>query len=136
MEKTKNEPMKFVRTLKIEKKDDKGACIYQTLLSYEPNGLNAMYVVVSSSRLFISQPEGEQPAPNYDVPPDFKRYEVNETMVFKSNSEGDFEGSDDIDVWYPATKSLVDMRKFAETSFGQLLSIATEGKEGAEEPPF
>ena len=95
-----------------------------------------MHVVVSSSRLFISQPEGDQPAPNYDLPPDFKRYEVNETMVFKSNSEGDFEGSDDIDVWYPATKSLVDMRKFAETSFGQLLSIATEGKEGAEEPPF
>jgi hypothetical protein len=28
------------------------------------------------------------------------------------------------------------MRKFAETGFGQLLSIATEGKEGAEEPPF
>ena len=136
MEETKNEPMKFVRTLKNEKKDDKGSWIYQTLWSYEPDGLNAMYVVVSSSRLFTSQPEGDQPAPNYDVPPDFKRYEVNETMVFKSNSEGDFEGSDDIDVWYPATKSLVDMRKFAETSFGQLLSIATEGKEGAEEPPF
>ena len=123
MEETKNEPMKFVRTLKNEKMDDKGSWIYQTLWSYEPEGLNAMYVVVSSSRLRVPEQTDE-------------RYEVNETMVFKSNSEGDFEGSDDIDVWYPATKSLVDMRKFAETSFGQLLSIATEGKQGAEEPPF
>ena len=123
MEKTKNEPMKFVRTLKNEKMDDKGSWIYQTLWSYEPEGLNAMHVVVSSSRLRVSEQTDE-------------RYEVNETMVFKSNSEGDFEGSDDIDVWYPATKNLVDMRKFAETSFGQLLSIATSGKQGAEEPPF
>ena len=123
MEKTKNEPMKFVRTLKNEKMDDKGSWIYQTLWSYEPDGLNAMHVVVSSSRMRVPEQTDE-------------RYEVNETMVFKSNSEGDFEGSDDIDVWYPATKSLVDMRKFAETGFGQLLSIATEGKEGAEEPPF
>ena len=123
MEKTKNEPMKFVKTLKNEKMDDKGSWIYQTLWSYEPEGLNAMYVVVSSSRMRVPEQTDE-------------RYEVNETMVFKSNSEGDFEGSDDIDVWYPATKSLVDMRKFAETGFGQLLSIATEGKEGAEEPPF
>ena len=123
MEETKNEPMKFVRTLKNEKMDDKGSWIYQTLWSYEPEGLNAMHVVVSSSRMRVPEQTDE-------------RYEVNETMVFKSNSEGDFEGSDDIDVWYPATKSLVDMRKFAETSFGQLLSIATEGKEGAEEPPF
>ena len=123
MEKTKNEPMKFVRTLKNEKMDDKGSWIYQTLWSYEPEGLNAMHVVVSSSRLRVPEQTDE-------------RYEVNETMVFKSNSEGDFEGSDDIDVWYPATKSLVDMRKFAETSFGQLLSIATSGEQGAEEPPF
>ena len=123
MEKTKNEPMKFVRTLKNEKMDDKGSWIYQTLWSYEPEGLNAMYVVVSSSRMRVPEQTDE-------------RYEVNETMVFKSNSEGDFEGSDDIDVWYPATNSLVDMRKFAETSFGQLLSIATSGKQGAEEPPF
>ena len=123
MEETKNEPMKFVRTLKNKKMDDKGSWIYQTLWSYEPDGLNAMYVVVSSSRMRVPEQTDE-------------RYEVNETMVFKSNSEGDFQGSDDIDVWYPATKSLVDMRKFAETSFGQLLSIATEGKEGAEEPPF
>ena len=123
MEETKNEPMKFVRTLKNEKMDDKGSWIYQTLWSYEPEGLNAMHVVVSSSRMRVPEQTDE-------------RYEVNETMVFKSNSEGDFEGSDDIDVWYPATKSLVDMRKFAETGFGQLLSIATEGKEGAEEPPF
>ena len=123
MEETKNEPMKFVRTLKNKKMDDKGSWIYQTLWSYEPEGLNAMYVVVSSSRLRVPEQTDE-------------RYEVNETMVFKSNSEGDFEGSDDIDVWYPATKSLVDMRKFAETSFGQLLSIATSGKQGAEEPPF
>ena len=122
MEKTKNEPMKFVRTLKNEKMDDKGSWIYQTLWSYEPEGLNAMHVVVSSSRMRVKQTD--------------ERYEVNETMVFKSNSEGDFEGSDDIDVWYPATKSLVDMRKFAETSFGQLLSLATSGKQGAEEPPF
>ena len=123
MEKTKNEPMKFVRTLKNEKMDDKGSWIYQTLWSYEPDGLNAMHVVVSSSRMRVPEQTDE-------------RYEVNETMVFKSNSEGDFEGSDDIDVWYPATKSLVDMRKFAETSFGQLLSLATSGKQGAEEPPF
>ena len=123
MEETKNEPMKFVRTLKNEKMDDKGSWIYQTLWSYEPEGLNAMYVVVSSSRMRVPEQTDE-------------RYEVNETMVFKSNSEGDFEGSDDIDVWYPATKSLVDMRKFAETSFGQLLSLATSGKQGAEEPPF
>ena len=123
MEETKNEPMKFVRTLKNEKMDDKGSWIYQTLWSYEPEGLNAMHVVVSSSRLRVSEQTDE-------------RYEVNETMVFKSNSEGDFQGSDDIDVWYPATKNLVDMRKFAETGFGQLLSIATEGKQGAEEPPF
>ena len=123
MEETKNEPMKFVRTLKNEKMDDKGSWIYQTLWSYEPEGLNAMHVVVSSSRMRVPEQTDE-------------RYEVNETMVFKSNSEGDFEGSDDIDVWYPATKSLVDMRKFAETGFGQLLSIATEGKQGAEEPPF
>ena len=123
MEETKNEPMKFVRTLKNEKMDDKGSWIYQTLWSYEPEGLNAMHVVVSSSRMRVPEQTDE-------------RYEVNETMVFKSNSEGDFEGSDDIDVWYPATKNLVDMRKFAETGFGQLLSIATEGKEGAEEPPF
>ena len=123
MEKTKNEPMKFVRTLKNEKMDDKGSWIYQTLWSYEPEGLNAMHVVVSSSRMRVPEQTDE-------------RYEVNETMVFKSNSEGDFQGSDDIDVWYPATKSLVDMRKFAETSFGQLLSIATSGKQGAEEPPF
>ena len=123
MEETKNEPMKFVRTLKNEKMDDKGSWIYQTLWSYEPEGLNAMYVVVSSSRMRVPEQTDE-------------RYEVNETMVFKSNSEGDFQGSDDIDVWYPATKSLVDMRKFAETSFGQLLSLATSGKEGAEEPPF
>ena len=122
MEETKNEPMKFVRTLKNEKMDDKGSWIYQTLWSYEPDGLNPMHVVVSSSRMRVKQTD--------------ERYEVNETMVFKSNSEGDFEGSDDIDVWYPATKSLVDMRKFAETGFGQLLSIATEGKLGAEEPPF
>jgi|TARA_A100001391_G_scaffold204534_2_gene200569 hypothetical protein len=122
MEETKNEPMKFVRTLKNEKMDDKGSWIYQTLWSYEPDGLNPMHVVVSSSRMRVKQTD--------------ERYEVNETMVFKSNSEGDFEGSDDIDVWYPATKSLVDMRKFAETGFGQLLSIATEGKQGAEEPPF
>ena len=123
MEETKNEPMKFVRTLKNKKMDDKGSWIYQTLWSYEPEGLNAMHVVVSSSRMRVPEQTDE-------------RYEVNETMVFKSNSEGDFEGSDDIDVWYPATKSLVDMRKFAETGFGQLLSIATEGKQGAEEPPF
>ena len=123
MEETKNEPMKFVRTLKNEKMDDKGSWIYQTLWSYEPEGLNAMHVVVSSSRMRVPEQTDE-------------RYEVNETMVFKSNSEGDFQGSDDIDVWYPATKSLVDMRKFAETGFGQLLSIATKGKEGAEEPPF
>ena len=123
MEETKNEPMKFVRTLKNEKMDDKGSWIYQTLWSYEPEGLNAMYVVVSSSRMRVPEQTDE-------------RYEVNETMVFKSNSEGDFEGSDDIDVWYPATKNLVDMRKFAETGFGQLLSIATSGKQGAEEPPF
>ena len=123
MEETKNEPMKFVRTLKNEKMDDKGSWIYQTLWSYEPEGLNAMHVVVSSSRMRVPEQTDE-------------RYEVNETMVFKSNSEGDFQGSDDIDVWYPATKSLVDMRKFAETGFGQLLSIATEGKQGAEEPPF
>ena len=123
MEKTKNEPMKFVRTLKNEKMDDKGSWIYQTLWSYEPEGLNAMHVVVSSSRMRVPEQTDE-------------RYEVNETMVFKSNSVGDFQGSDDIDVWYPATKSLVDMRKFAETSFGQLLSIATSGKQGAEEPPF
>ena len=123
MEETKNEPMKFVRTLKNEKMDDKGSWIYQTLWSYEPEGLNAMHVVVSSSRMRVPEQTDE-------------RYEVNETMVFKSNSEGDFEGSDDIDVWYPATKSLVDMRKFAETGFGQLLSLATEGKQGAEEPPF
>ena len=123
MEKTKNEPMKFVRTLKNEKMDDKGSWIYQTLWSYEPEGLNAMYVVVSSSRMRVPEQTDE-------------RYEVNETMVFKSNSEGDFQGSDDIDVWYPATKSLVDMRKFAETGFGQLLSIATSGEQGAEEPPF
>ena len=123
MEETKNEPMKFVRTLKNEKMDDKGSWIYQTLWSYEPDGLNAMHVVVSSSRMRVPEQTDE-------------RYEVNETMVFKSNSEGDFQGSDDIDVWYPATKSLVDMRKFAETGFGQLLSIATEGKQGAEEPPF
>ena len=123
MEETKNEPMKFVRTLKNEKMDDKGSWIYQTLWSYEPEGLNAMHVVVSSSRMRVPEQTDE-------------RYEVNETMVFKSNSEGDFEGSDDIDVWYPATKSLVDMRKFAETSFGQLLSLATSGKQGAEEPPF
>ena len=123
MEETKNEPMKFVRTLKNEKMDDKGSWIYQTLWSYEPEGLNAMYVVVSSSRMRVPEQTDE-------------RYEVNETMVFKSNSVGDFQGSDDIDVWYPATKSLVDMRKFAETGFGQLLSIATEGKQGAEEPPF
>ena len=123
MEKTKNEPMKFVRTLKNEKMDDKGSWIYQTLWSYEPEGLNAMHVVVSSSRMRVPEQTDE-------------RYEVNETMVFKSNSEGDFQGSDDIDVWYPATKSLVDMRKFAETGFGQLLSIATSGKQGAEEPPF
>lgn len=123
MEETKNEPMKFVRTLKNEKMDDKGSWIYQTLWSYEPEGLNAMHVVVSSSRMRVPEQTDE-------------RYEVNETMVFKSNSEGDFEGSDDIDVWYPATKSLVDMRKFAETGFGQLLSIATSGKQGAEEPPF
>ena len=122
MEETKNEPMKFVRTLKNEKMDDKGSWIYQTLWSYEPDGLNPMHVVVSSSRMRVKQTD--------------ERYEVNETMVFKSNSEGDFQGSDDIDVWYPATKSLVDMRKFAETGFGQLLSIATEGKQGAEEPPF
>ena len=122
MEKSKNEPMKFVRTLKNERMDDKGSWIYQTLWSYEPEGLNPMHVVVSSSRMRVKQTD--------------ERYEVNETMVFKSNSEGDFEGSDDIDVWYPATKSLVDMRKFAETGFGQLLSIATEGKQGAEEPPF
>ena len=123
MEKTKNEPMKFVRTLKNEKMDDKGSWIYQTLWSYEPEGLNAMHVVVSSSRMRVPEQTDE-------------RYEVNETMVFKSNSVGDFQGSDDIDVWYPATKSLVDMRKFAETGFGQLLSLATEGKQGAEEPPF
>ena len=123
MEETKNEPMKFVRTLKNEKMDDKGSWIYQTLWSYEPEGLNAMHVVVSSSRMRVPEQTDE-------------RYEVNETMVFKSNSEGDFDGSDDIDVWYPATKSLVDMRKFAETGFGQLLSIATSGKQGAEEPPF
>ena len=123
MEETKNEPMKFVRTLKNEKMDDKGSWIYQTLWSYEPEGLNAMHVVVSSSRMRVPEQTDE-------------RYEVNETMVFKSNSEGDFEGSDDIDVWYPATKNLVDMRKFAETGFGQLLSIATSGKQGAEEPPF
>ena len=123
MEETKNEPMKFVRTLKNEKMDDKGSWIYQTLWSYEPEGLNAMHVVVSSSRMRVPEQTDE-------------RYEVNETMVFKSNSEGDFQGSDDIDVWYPATKSLVDMRKFAETGFGQLLSIATSGKQGAEEPPF
>ena len=123
MEETKNEPMKFVRTLKNEKMDDKGSWIYQTLWSYEPEGLNAMHVVVSSSRMRVPEQTDE-------------RYEVNETMVFKSNSEGDFQGSDDIDVWYPATKSLVDMRKFAETSFGQLLSLATSGKQGAEEPPF
>ena len=123
MEKTKNEPMKFVRTLKNEKMDDKGSWIYQTLWSYEPEGLNAMHVVVSSSRMRVPEQTDE-------------RYEVNETMVFKSNSVGDFQGSDDIDVWYPATKSLVDMRKFAETSFGQLLSLATSGKQGAEEPPF
>ena len=123
MEETKNEPMKFVRTLKNKKMDDKGSWIYQTLWSYEPDGLNAMHVVVSSSRMRVPEQTDE-------------RYEVNETMVFKSNSEGDFQGSDDIDVWYPATKSLVDMRKFAETGFGQLLSIATSGKQGAEEPPF
>ena len=123
MEETKNEPMKFVKTLKNEKMDDKGSWIYQTLWSYEPEGLNAMHVVVSSSRMRVPEQTDE-------------RYEVNETMVFKSNSEGDFEGSDDIDVWYPATKNLVDMRKFAETGFGQLLSIATSGKQGAEEPPF
>ena len=123
MEETKNEPMKFVRTLKNKKMDDKGSWIYQTLWSYEPEGLNAMYVVVSSSRMRVPEQTDE-------------RYEVNETMVFKSNSEGDFQGSDDIDVWYPATKNLVDMRKFAETGFGQLLSIATSGKQGAEEPPF
>ena len=123
MEKTKNEPMKFVRTLKNERMDDKGSWIYQTLWSYEPEGLNAMHVVVSSSRMRVPEQTDE-------------RYEVNETMVFKSNSEGDFQGSDDIDVWYPATKNLVDMRKFAETGFGQLLSIATSGKQGAEEPPF
>lgn len=123
MEETKNEPMKFVRTLKNVKMDDKGSWIYQTLWSYEPEGLNAMHVVVSSSRMRVPEQTDE-------------RYEVNETMVFKSNSEGDFQGSDDIDVWYPATKNLVDMRKFAETGFGQLLSIATSGKQGAEEPPF
>ena len=123
MEETKNEPMKFVRTLKNVKMDDKGSWIYQTLWSYEPDGLNPMHVVVSSSRMRVPEQTDE-------------RYEVNETMVFKSNSEGDFQGSDDIDVWYPATKSLVDMRKFAETGFGQLLSIATSGKQGAEEPPF
>ena len=128
MEETKNEPMKFVRTLKNERMDDKGSWIYQTLWSYEPEGLNPMYVVVSSSRMSHSeQMVNDRPASHYDV---------DETMVFKSNSEGDFEGSDDIDVWYPATKSLVDMRKFAETSFGQLLSLATSGKQGAEEPPF
>ena len=93
------------------------------LFGLTTRSLNAMHVVVSSSRLRVPEQTDE-------------RYEVNETMVFKSNSEGDFEGSDDIDVWYPATKSLVDMRKFAETSFGQLLSIATSGEQGAEEPPF
>ena len=48
-------------------------------------------------------------------------YAVNEVMCFRSNAEGDFKGSDNIDVRYPASRENDVHRDLANHCFAEIL---------------